>query len=91
MYSFENFYLATVADWSRCEIPERLPDYVSFSGSAYWDCGDRVKRLADHWGDVASCRWFIEGTIFPIFICGECHYEEFRSMKVFEHVEPVES
>lgn len=79
IYSFENFYKATVADWNRCEIPERDPDYVSFSGSAYWDYGNRVRRLSDHWGEVASCKWLLTGKPIQAFLCGECYYDEFRS------------
>lgn len=69
-----------MADWSRCEIPERDPDYVSYSGSAYWNFGKKVRRLSDHWGTVASCKWLLEGNHIQSFLCGECHYDDFRSI-----------
>lgn len=80
MFDFENFFKATKADWTRCEIPDRPPDYVSFSGSAYWDLGDRVRRLSDHWGLVRTCRWTLEDRAIKIFDCGECFYEDFHKM-----------
>lgn len=81
--NFENFCKSTVADWVRCEIPETPPDYVSFSGSAYWCCGNKVKRLSNHWGKVASCKWLLEGKSINIFVCAECFYDDFRSISVF--------
>jgi hypothetical protein len=80
VYDFHNFFKATVADWSLCEIPDDSPDFVSSSGSAYWDLGNGVRRLSDHWGAVASCKWLMEGRRVRAFICGECPYEEFRSV-----------
>lgn len=80
MYDFDNFFKATVADWSLCEIPDRSPDFVSYSGSAYWHCGESVRRLSDHWGIVSSCKWLMEGRRIKSFLCGECPYEEFRSI-----------
>lgn len=78
-----NFYLGTVADWGRCELPERLPDYVSFSGSAYWFDRYHVKRMSDHWGSVASCYWLLEGNrVQKLLLCGECPFSEFRKFKV---------
>jgi hypothetical protein len=80
-YNFDNFFLATVADWMLCEIPDRDPDFVSWSGSAYWHLGNRVRRLSDHWGIVASCKWLMEGRRIKAFLCGECYYDDFRSMR----------
>lgn len=82
-YHFGNFFVATVANFTRCELPERDPDYVSFSGSTYWDCGDRVKRWSNHWGpNTASCCWYLEFETLNMNhnLCGECYYEEFRSI-----------
>lgn len=80
---FENFCKFTVADWVRCEIPERTPDYISYSGSAYWCLGNKVRRLSDHWGKVSSCKWLLEGKYSRTFVCAECFYDDFRSMSVF--------
>lgn len=80
MRSFKNF-TATVADWSRCETPDRKPDYVSFCGSAYWDYGDRVRRLSDHWGKLRQSIWYLDGKFSDKFCCAECYYEDFRSLR----------
>jgi hypothetical protein len=79
--SWTDFFVATIADWHRCEIPNRDPDFVSYSGSAYWDCKNKVRRLSDHWGIVASCRWLLEGQSYQnLFVCGECYYEDFHDI-----------
>lgn len=80
MRNFRNF-TSTVADWIQCEIPEREPDFVSFCGSAYWDYGDRVRRLSDHWGQLRNSRWLLHGKESNIFCCAECFYEDFRSLR----------
>ena len=82
---FENFFLATIADWHRCEIPDRIPDFISFAGSAYWDFGNRVRRLSNHWGEVRTCRWFLEGRTWTRLVCGECYYEDFRMKRWLEY------
>lgn len=79
--SFKNFFGGTVADFSRCEIPDRNPDYVSFSGSAYWNKGNKVIRQSDHWGNLISSRWLLEGKESKIFTCAYCYYENFRPIK----------
>lgn len=61
-YDEDNFYLATMADWSPCERPNREPDHESNSGSCYWYTPEGVIRESDHWGQgVASCDWYIDG------------------------------
>ena len=79
-YTKDNFFVATVADWTRAEIPERTPDYVSYSGSAYWFYPHSVRRQSDHWGEVRTCRWFLEGRDIHVFACAECDFDEFRSV-----------
>lgn len=81
-YNWDNFFVCTVADWTRCEIPDRFPDYVSFSGSAYWRYKDKVRRLSDHWGYVSTCKWLLEGRYCHYFICAECEYDEFRHISI---------
>lgn len=81
MINWSNFYIQTVADWRLCEIPDRVPDYVSFSGSAYWDLGDRVRRLSDHWGKrISTCCWYLDYRCVKskYCLCGECFYDDFR-------------
>ena len=84
MYNWNNFFIETVADWTLCEMPDRLPDYVSYSGSTYWDFGDRVRRWSDHWGPrVASCCWYLDHRTLslPFCLCGEYYYEDFRHIR----------
>lgn len=76
MYSFRNFFVSTVANFVVCEKPERNPDYISKSGSAYWDEGEKVIRWGDHWGPVGSCYWQLWGDDYEQ--CGECDYKDFR-------------
>lgn len=80
MRNFRNF-TSSVADWTFCEIPDRMPDYVSFCGSAYWDYGDRVRRLSNHWGQLRRSKWLLNGKESNLYCCGECYYEDFRSLR----------
>jgi len=81
MFNFKNFCSLTIADWTRCELPDISPDFVSFSGSAYWDLGNRVRRWSDHWGPTKSCKWFLEGKIYNgLLTCGECYYDDFHNI-----------
>ena len=60
-YTPENFYKNTGAIFAiRKAHPDRNPDYVSASGSAYWHTKSGVYRKSDHWGFVASCVWLIK-------------------------------
>ena len=57
-----NVYRATRANFVRAEVPERPPDHVSRSGSAYWYTDEGMYRLSDHFGyDIKSCDWLLEG------------------------------
>jgi hypothetical protein len=83
-YNFGNFFIGTVANYTRCEVPDRHPDFVSFSGSAYWDLGDRVRRYSDHWGPyISTCCWYLDFKDLKLkySLCGECYYEEFRPVR----------
>lgn len=63
---FEDFHVATTVDYTPAEKPNRAPDFQSASGSWYWsvtvDGVPCVIRESDHWGDVASCNWTLNGT-----------------------------
>lgn len=61
MFTTDNFYMNTAADFAPCAAPDRLPDYVSASGSEYWYEPEGVVRRANHWGGVASCEWTLDG------------------------------
>lgn len=54
---FTNWHNGTVARFEPCNPPAREPDYVSESGSEYWEYAGCVVRRANHWGPVASCHW----------------------------------
>jgi hypothetical protein len=72
MANINNFHLATFGNFTRCKVPKRKPDYISFNrrtekiSSRYWygtdSFGEYVIRVSDHWGTVASCRWLLNGT-----------------------------
>lgn len=57
------FHESTAAAWTPLvELPTRKPDFVSQSGSQYWNAGWGVIRLSDHWGRyIKSCDWFLRG------------------------------
>ncbi len=56
-----NFFMATAVNFESTTRPDREPDFVSDSGSEYWYTKDGVVRGANHWIDVASCQWFLDG------------------------------
>ena len=85
-YSFINFHRATFADFKSCQVPKRPPDFYSFSGSTYWDMGDRVIRWSNHWGrNIRSCCWYIDGKIVTseTSIAGFCLYSEFKPVSFY--------
>ncbi len=61
-FTKDNFYKYTNADFTRCDIPTREPDYMSESGSMYWYYDNFVVRCSDHWGNgINSCDWSLDG------------------------------
>lgn len=82
-YTFENFFDGTYAEWVRADFGElwplvnRTPDYVSNSGSRYWYTADRVYRLSDHWGDVASCYWPLSCGPVNVLTLASCNLDRF--------------
>ena len=80
-YDFRNFFAGTTANWVPCDRPRMNPDFYSFSGSTYWDLGDRVVRWSNHWGpNIRSCCWFFDGRAVSSrhSICAVCSYEDFE-------------
>ena len=78
---WHNFHLGTHGVFTPCSPPDRKPDYVSESGSVYWDEGDRVVREADHWGAVGECMWTFAGDRRPRQrVAGACAYGRFGSI-----------
>jgi hypothetical protein len=81
MYSFSNFHVDTVANFTLCEMPDRPPDFYSYSGSTYWDLGYGVIRWSNHWGrNIRSCHWYLDlqECRFKYSVCGFCRYDDFR-------------
>lgn len=90
--SFRNFHDATIAAFRECATPHRDPDFVSPSGSAYWDEGDAVVRASDHWAGQngcdgqKSCIWSLDASIGPgRYATGRVLYAEMRT----RHLAPV--
>lgn len=53
---------STYGTFRGCERPSRTPDYISDSGSMYWEEEDRLIRCSDHWGrGVGMCHWYLWG------------------------------
>lgn len=85
MIDFSNFHDQTRATFAVCDRPNREPDFISDSGSVYWDTGLGVIRLSDHWagqhGCVGqrSCIWSLDQTVEPATTAaGHCHYRDFE-------------
>ena len=83
--TFQNFHDRTRAAFTACQAPDRAPDFVSDSGSKYWDCGESVVRSADHWsaeecGDLRSCNWSRseDPEYFGKDRAGFCQYADFH-------------
>ena len=92
--NFTNFHNKTVANFTVCDRPDRNPDFVSDSGSEYWNAGDGVIRAADHWvGDmgctaIRSCLWSIDAAGYGERV-GFAAYDSFRIRKavpIWHHV-----
>lgn len=86
--NFVNFWMHTEANYTACACPSRVPDYVSKSGSKYWDEGEKVIRLSDHWTGqngvvrIQDCYWRFhpepsEEEAPLSAACGECLYQDF--------------
>jgi hypothetical protein len=82
---FRNFWLRSIGNFTVCEPPERYPDHESCSGSLYWDEGDHIVRLSDHWtgqfgvGPIKECRWYLTDSerILPnVNVVARCNYED---------------
>ena len=67
IFTFENFFDSTRAEFVPCKPPDREPDFISAGRSVYWNTGNGVIRSSDHWSgqngrvDIASCHWTYAG------------------------------
>lgn len=87
---FSNFWLRSIANFTLCERPTREPDYISWSGSIYWNQGDHLVRLSDHWtgqfgvGPIRECKWYLlqdQRQLPNIEVVAKCDYSEFQMLK----------
>lgn len=79
VFSWANFHDASTADFQPCEMPERPADFVSGSGSRYWNTPEGVIRASDHWmSGIRSCNWYLGGATYKgPERAGICRYEDF--------------
>ena len=73
MYNSSNFHLKSAAIFKHAARPDLKPDFVSESGSTYWYTPQGVFRASNHWGNVASCDWGLEGVCEPNTPCVVLH------------------
>ena len=88
LVDFGNFWRKTQANFTSCERPSHDPLFVSKSGSAYWDLGNEVVRLSNHWtgqngiSKIVDCYWTIDiEHDNKEFVCGRCQYVDFIPRK----------
>lgn len=88
--NFDNFWIETFANFTACDDPpDRDPDFVSRSGSKYWNVDDAaVIRQSDHWTGQHGCRrivdclWWIDREFdFEETVTGKCDFENFAKKK----------
>lgn len=58
----DTFYSSSYTDWHEVKTaPNREPDFRSGSYSEYWYTKEGVYRKSNHWGNVSSCKWPLDG------------------------------
>lgn len=83
MENFSTFYRRTSAIFYPCATPDRKPDFISASGSKYWDEGHGVIRSSDHWGDIADCDWWVNEDTSEESYTGYCPYTGFQDAYLY--------
>lgn len=96
MIDFTNFHDTTRAEFAPSAPPDREPDFVSPSGSVYWDMAVGVFRASDHWAGMngctgqASCVWSLLDAIRPgVWTTGYCDYQAFAKRRMIPRLLPV--
>jgi hypothetical protein len=87
MYNKQLSHSAAQVIFKQADKPEGQPDFVSESGSAYWYTNQGVYRASNHWGNVASCDWGLDGVceantpcvVLPFEICGFALWSDFTA------------
>lgn len=89
---FHNFYRATRAHYMPCPRPDGPPEFVSPSGSEYWDVNNEsVIRCSDHWSNtcrrIADCWWtYEESSYVPRqALSGICSYADFTRAQQYNY------
>ena len=78
--TFDNFHKGTKADFKeimKAGIPKRKPDFISDSGSKYWFTVNSVIRQSDHWGQLDTCEWTLDGRAGHKITQGICSINNF--------------
>ncbi len=95
MKDSSNFFKNTKATFSLSTLPLSSPDFVSDSGSKYWYTSEGVYRSSNHWGDCATCLWFLKYVVEFEFehaacfvleaeYCGFARWEDFTDNRVID-------
>lgn len=92
MFNKDNFYMATTANFTKCNIPTTECDYQSLSGSKYYYTNDGVIRVSNHWGySIASCNWFLDNECYDAIdsygklYAGYCKFSDFKLKNLDEY------
>lgn len=68
--------------WETLKKHTRSKHYESqFSASEYLVKDDTIYRYSDHWGECATCLWYIEGMEDDGFKIGKAHVSDFKRIK----------
>lgn len=89
--------MKTIAIFSTDKCPDREPDFLSNSCSAYWDMGHGVVRSSDHWAGwslctgQASCIWGFKSTgpAAHAWKTGYCAYPDFQTRRLVPILQTV--
>ncbi len=84
--TFDNFYKNTKADFKeilQVGVPKRKPDFISDSGSKYWYTSDSVIRQSDHWTQMDTCEWLLDGKESEKNTQGICKLINFATIEKF--------
>lgn len=79
-FNKNNFFVATKANYTECEMPKGEADYTSRTGSKYYYSENGVVRVSDHWGyKIATCQWNLDGGYTEEIKAGFCEWTQFKS------------
>ena len=89
-----NFFTSSKSIFVECNKMEVPADYISLDkktgkvSSKYWYTNEGVVRESDHWGEVASCIWVLNGISKRFDFCqvlnetktGFCSFEDMTNV-----------